>query len=226
MSNNKNNKKIQIAVDGPAGAGKSSVSREVAEILNIEYLDTGAMYRATAYFMLINNVDIKNEQALSDELANLKIDYTGGFLCLNGKEIADEIRSAEVTRMASDVSALPPVRAKLVALQRDIAKTGSIILDGRDIGTNVLPDAQLKIFLTATPEARATRRYEELREKGSVLSYEQILEEIKIRDEHDENRKLNPLRCADDAIVVDSSDMSKEEVIEFVVNKAKALMEN
>lgn len=226
MSNTYNGQQIQIAVDGPAGAGKSSVSKAVAKALDIEYLDTGAMYRAAAYFMIMNKVDIEDEAALCEALKTMQIDYNGGALCLQGKVLTDEIRSAEVTRMAAKVSALPPVRAKLVALQREIAETKSIILDGRDIGTNVLPDARLKIFLTATPEARANRRYAELLEKGSDLSYEQILEEIKKRDNQDEHRKINPLKRADDALLVDSSDMTKQEVIDFIVLKVKTLMES
>lgn len=224
MSNKDKFEQIQIAVDGPAGAGKSSVSKEVAQKLGIDYLDTGAMYRAAAYFMLANNVDVDDVDALAAALDNVQLDYNGGVLCLNGKELADEIRSAEVTKMATRISALPPVRAKLVAMQREIAKTKSIILDGRDIGTNVLKDANLKIFLTATPEARADRRYKEFIEVGNLVSYAELLDEIKKRDAQDENRQINPLRCADDAIRLDSSNMSKDEVVDFIVKKVEELV--
>ena len=222
MSNKDKFEQIQIAVDGPAGAGKSSVSKEVAQKLGIDYLDTGAMYRAAAYFMLANNVDVDDADVLAAALDNVQLDYTGGVLCLNGKELADEIRSAEVTKMATRISALPPVRAKLVAMQREIAKTKSIILDGRDIGTVVLPNADLKIYLSASSKVRAKRRYLELLEKGQTdLNINDIEDEIIKRDEADMNREISPLKQADDAYYLDSSDMTLEEVVSKILSMVK-----
>lgn len=214
---------IRIAIDGPAGAGKSTVAKLVADKLSVNYVDTGAMYRAVAYYMIINNVDADSESDVVEALERISVDYKDGSIFLNGEKLEGEIRQPEVTRMAARVSAILPVRERLVLMQKEIAAKSSVLMDGRDIGTNVIKDAEIKIFLTATAEERANRRYKELSEKGSRFKYEDILEEIKKRDEQDENRAINPLRCAPDAVRLDTSNMTKEEVIDHIVKLAEPL---
>lgn len=214
---------IRIAIDGPAGAGKSTVAKLVADKLSVNYVDTGAMYRAVAYYMIINNVDVDSESDVVEALERISVDYKDGSIFLNGEKLEGEIRQPEVTRMAARVSAILPVRERLVLMQKEIAAKSSVLMDGRDIGTNVIKDAEIKIFLTATAEERANRRYKELSEKGSRFKYEDILEEIKKRDEQDENRAINPLRCAPDAVRLDTSNMTKEEVIDHIVKLAEPL---
>lgn len=221
ISNCSEAKQIRIAIDGPAGAGKSSVAKEAAKRLGIDYLDTGAMYRAVAYFILKNDIDFNDERALLSALSGVEVDYKAGRTYLNNKDVEGEIRSSQVSKMAATVSALLPVREKLVTMQKQIASKRSILMDGRDIGTNVLKDAELKIFLTASAEERAKRRYNEMLSKGENADFDSIFEDIKKRDYSDENRKLNPLRKAEDAILLDTSEMNINEVIEFIVTVAK-----
>lgn len=212
------NKIVRIAIDGPSGAGKSTIARELATKLNIDYIDTGAMYRATGYKLLKEKTCLEDEESLRRTLDSTEIDFTEGHIILDG-EIADSlIRTPEMSKQASICSAIGPVREKLVELQRAMGKTKSVIMDGRDIGTNVFPDAEFKFYLVASPEVRADRRYRELIEKGQDVEYNQVLEDIKARDLSDMTRKLNPLRKAEDAIEVNSDDMSIEQVTEYMYN--------
>lgn len=216
-------KVINIAVDGPAGSGKSTVSRLVAEKLDILYLDTGAMYRAVALKCIEKKLDYSDKDAVAHAIENidLKIEYKDGrqLTLLDGRDVSAEIRTAQVSMLASYVSAYSCVRNKMVALQREIAESVSCILDGRDIGTNVLPDCEFKFYVTASPEVRARRRFEEDCAKGSLQTYEEILNQINERDYQDKNRAVAPLKCAKDAVVLDTSGLTVEQVVESVLNK-------
>lgn len=214
---------INIALDGPAGSGKSTVSKMVAERLGILYLDTGAMYRAIALKCVQNNADYCDKDAVKHILnkLDLSIDYKDGkqITLLDGVDVGDKIRTPQVSLLASYVSAYSFVRTKMVDLQRKIAAKFSCILDGRDIGTNVLPHCEFKFYLTASPEIRAKRRYEENVAKGGNQSYEDVLKDINERDFQDKNRAVAPLKQAADAILIDTSDMSIEQVTETILNK-------
>ena len=210
---------IRVAIDGPSGAGKSTIAKAVAKKMNIDYIDTGAMYRAVGLKVKNNGIDMNDEAAMAAMLADTDIDFVNGDIILDGVVVNKEIRANDMSMMASNVSALPAVRAKLVELQRKMGQTKSIIMDGRDIGTNVLTDAEVKIFMTASAEERADRRYKELIEKGQDVTYDQILEDIKQRDHNDSTRALNPLRKADDAIELDTTGMSIEEVTAYIMNE-------
>ena len=212
---------IRIAIDGPGGAGKSTIAKQVAKALDIDYIDTGAMYRAVGYKLIRDNVDMYDEDALLAMLEATDIDFSGGKTILDGEDISDRIRTQEISRKASECSALAPVRAKLVELQKKMGSTKSVIMDGRDIGTNVLKDAEYKFFLTASAEERAERRYKELAEKGEKISFDEVLRDIKQRDHNDMTRKLNPLRKAEDAVEVDTTGLSIEEVINKVVTQIR-----
>ena len=190
---------FRIAIDGPSGAGKSTIAKAVARRLGIDYIDTGAMYRAIGLKMLSQGLAMEDSQALLDMLAETEIDFAGGRVILDGQAVDSLIRTPEVSKAASDCSALAPVRSKLVELQRKMGKTKSVIMDGRDIGTNVLTDAEYKYFLTASPEERALRRYKEMQEKGQESDYDKVLAQIIERDHNDSTRALNPLRKAEDA---------------------------
>ncbi len=214
---------INIALDGPAGGGKSTVSKLVAETLGILCLDTGAMYRACALKCMYENADCGNEIAVKPliDKINIEVKYIDGSqrTFLDGKDVSEEIRKPQISMSASTVSSLDCVRKKMVDLQRKIAAETSCILDGRDIGTNVLPDAEFKFFLTADAEVRAQRRFKELTEKGHTVDFESLKTEIILRDEQDKMRKIAPLRQADDAVFIDSSAMNAEEVAAFIVRK-------
>lgn len=210
---------IRIAIDGPSGAGKSTIAKAVAKKMGIDYIDTGAMYRAVGLKVKSSGIDYKDEAAMDRMLADTDIDFVNGDIILDGKIVNKEIRANDMSMMASNVSALPAVRAKLVELQRKMGQTKSIIMDGRDIGTNVLTDAEYKIFMTASAEERADRRYKELIEKGQDVTYDQILEDIKQRDHNDMTRALNPLKKADDALELDTTGMNIEEVTDFILNE-------
>ena len=207
----------QIAIDGPSGAGKSTIAKALASILKIDYIDTGAMYRAIGYKIVREGVDMYDEAALEAMLKTTDVDLSEGKVLLDGEDVSGKIRTPEMSKMASDCSALGAVRVKLVELQRGMAKSKSVIMDGRDIGTNVLTDAKYKIYLTATVEERATRRYKELIEKGENVTFEDVLEDMKKRDHNDSTRALNPLRKADDAIEIDSTEMKFQEVVDKIL---------
>lgn len=216
-------KKLVIALDGPAGSGKSTTAKNLAKAYNILYLDTGAMYRACALECLNKGADFSDEKSIKPiiDAINLKIEYSDGrqITILDGKDVSEEIRRPEISQLASKVSAFGCIRRKMVEMQRRIAATMSCVMDGRDIGTNVLPNTEHKFYITASVEVRARRRYEEDRAKGYDVSYESIVEDIKERDKRDCEREIAPLRRAEDAVVVDTSDMSPEQVIEFIKSK-------
>ncbi len=220
-------KHIAVAVDGPAGAGKSSVSKTAAMDLGYTYIDTGAMYRCVALFAIENGIDIKTEhEKLIKAASSIKIsmEYADGAqkVSLNGRDVSERIRREDVSVGASDVAVIPEVREILVKMQRDMALDSNVIMDGRDICTHVLPNAQVKIFLTASPDERARRRYEELRSKGVECDFEEIKKDIIYRDENDSNRKASPLKKADDAFLLDTTGLSFDDV----VKKVKELINN
>lgn len=208
---------FNIAIDGPAGAGKSTIAKTLAKELGFVYVDTGAMYRAMAYYFLQQGIERDDEAGITAAVdgADVTIRYEDGAqqVLLNGENITGSLRTEQVGNMASATSIYPVVRTKLVALQQKLAKTTDVIMDGRDIGTCVLPDAQVKIYLTASVETRAARRYKELIEKGESADLEKIAADIEERDYRDMHREMSPLRQADDAILVDSSEMSIDEVV-------------
>lgn len=205
-----------VAIDGPAGAGKSTIAKMVAKSKGYVYVDTGAMYRALALYILESGIDPsdKEKTALACQNADVSIKYEGGTqqVYLNSENVTTRIRTEAVGNMASISSALPQVRDKLLMLQRQLALKEDVVMDGRDIGTKVLPHADVKIYLTATVETRAKRRYDELKEKGLKPDYEEIAQDIRQRDERDMKRETAPLKKADDAILLDSSDMTRDEV--------------
>ena len=207
-----------IAIDGPAGAGKSTIAKAIAEDIGFIYVDTGAMYRAIALYFLRKGIDGHNIHV------TLEYDEEGKQqVILNGENVTGFIRKEEVGKMASVTSAVPEVRAALLDLQRNMAKTSDILMDGRDIGTNVLPDASLKIYLTASADVRAKRRYDELQEKGTECDIAQIKSDIMARDKQDMEREIAPLCKAEDAILVDSSDMSIPQVIDTIISEFKKI---
>jgi len=211
----------RIAIDGPGGAGKSTVAKLVARELDIDYVDTGAMYRAVAYKALQKHIPPGDETALADMLADTDIDFSDGNIMLDGNVVDREIRTPEVSSAASDWSAYRAVREKLVALQRNMGERKSIVMDGRDIGTNVLKDAEHKFFLTASAEERARRRYKELRDKGQEVKYEDVLKDIEERDRNDTTRKLNPLKKALDAVEIDTTGMTIEAVVKKILEEIR-----
>ena len=212
-------KKIRVAIDGPSGAGKSTIAKAVARELGIDYIDTGAMYRAVGYKTIRCGVDPDDAQAIKEMLDHTEIDFSGGNIILDGVIINDKIRTPEISKRASECSALADVREKLVQLQRQMGQAKSVIMDGRDIGSNVLKDAEYKFFLTASAEERARRRFEELKEKGQPVEYGQLLSDIRQRDHKDMTRELNPLCKAEDALEVDSTEMGIEEVTQFILKE-------
>ena len=213
---------FNIAIDGPAGAGKSTIARAAARNLGFLDVDTGAMYRAIALYLLRNQANINDEEVMDKMLdqITIRIVYSKGEqqILLNNENVTGFLRDEKVGNMASVSSANPKVRAKLLQLQRDIAKENDVIMDGRDIGTFVLPNADVKIYLTATVEERAKRRYMELNEKGQDADLEKIKEDIRTRDYQDMNRTAAPLKQAEDAVLIDSSSMTIQEVLECIVD--------
>lgn len=211
----------KIAIDGPAGAGKSTIAKLVANKKGFIYVDTGAMYRGLAVHFLDRGIvpDDRERIVRACEDADVTIRYENGVqqVYLNGKNITSRLRTEEAGNMASVSSAMPEVRAKLLELQRSLAEDQNVIMDGRDIGTCVLPDADLKVFLTASVDTRARRRYEELKEKGTVCRLEEIAADIEARDLRDTTRETAPLKQAEDAVLIDSSNMSIEEVVDAIV---------
>ena len=208
---------FQIAIDGPSGAGKSTIAKRVAAELAIDYIDTGAMYRAVGLKMLRLGIPMEENETLFEMLANTDVDFSEGRVYLDGEDVSDLIRTQEVSKAASDCSAFATVRRKLVELQQAMGKRKSVIMDGRDIGTVVLRDAEYKFYLTATAEERAMRRFKELQAKGSTDTYEKVLEDVNKRDYNDMHRDVDPLRQAEDAVLIDSTNMSIEEVVDFVI---------
>jgi len=213
-----------IAIDGPAGAGKSTIAKKVAKKLEYIYVDTGAMYRAIAYFLLTNNIDIEDDAQLENACKSIKIEIRyendAQQVYLNDENVTSYLRTEETGNMASKSSAKAPVRAALLDLQRDMAIEYNVVMDGRDIGTNVLPNAEAKIYLTASSKERANRRYKELIEKGENADLDQIEADIIERDNRDMNRAIAPLKQADDAVYIDSSDMSIDEVVNAILDVA------
>lgn len=201
-----------IAIDGPSGSGKSTISKLVAQKLNIEYIDTGAMYRACTYYFLKNNMDFDVRN-----LIDVDINFKDNKILLNGINVEKYIRTEEVSKNVSEVSADKKIREKLVNIQREISKGKSVILDGRDIATVVFPNADYKIFLNATPECRAKRRYEQIREKENI-SFDEVLNQIILRDYKDSTRKQSPLKKAEGALEIDTTDMTIEEVVDKIIS--------
>ncbi len=216
---------IRIAIDGPGGAGKSSLAKAVAARLGIIYVDTGALYRTIGLYMKKNGVDPKDAPAVISRLDALKLElsFTDGrqVILLDGEDVGENIRTPEISMAASAVSAIPEVRTFLLDTQRDMAKKNSVIMDGRDIGTVILPDAEVKIFLTASPEARAKRRYEELLAKGQDVNYEDVYAEMAERDKNDSTRAAAPCVPAEDAVILDNSELTAEGTVEAVLKIVK-----
>ena len=210
-----------IAIDGPAGAGKSTIAKTIAKKLEFIYVDTGAMYRAMALYFIRHEIDPKNEEAINKACPDIhvSINYEDGVqqVLLNGENVNGLIRTEEVGNMASKTSAYKTVRATLLDLQRDLAKTANILMDGRDIGTNVLPHADVKVYLTASVECRAMRRFKELEGKGEACDFGKIKQDIQERDERDMTREIAPLKQADDAVLIDSSEMGIEDVVKAII---------
>lgn len=215
---------INVAIDGPAGAGKSTVAKGAAKELNYIYVDTGALYRTIALNAIRLGI-IDNEKSIVDSLGSLRVELKYIDSCqaviLNGEDVSDFIRTPEISMGASKVSAIPEVRAFLLETQREIARNNNVIMDGRDIATVVLPDAQVKIFLFASPECRAKRRYDELIEKGENVNYEDVLQDVNQRDYQDSHREIAPLKPSEKSIMLDTSDLKLKESIEAVVKTIK-----
>lgn len=213
---------FNVAIDGPAGAGKSSIAKAVAKRLGYIYVDTGALYRAIGYAAVQSNTDIFDNTALENLLNSIKIELefknNTQLVILNGEDVSRVIRTPRVSMAASDISKIPAVRAYLLDLQRSMAKTNNVIMDGRDIGTVVLPNAQVKIFLTASPEIRAERRYKEFVEKGENVKYEDVLNDVIKRDYQDTHRDIAPLKPADDSVYIDTSDLSFDESVKKIID--------
>ena len=210
-----------IAMDGPAGAGKSTIARRVAKELSFIYVDTGAMYRAMALYLLRREVNKDDTEQIGNicQDAEISIEYQNGeqIVLLNDENVNSYLRTEEVGNMASVSSAVPRVREKLLSLQRKLARDMSVVMDGRDIGTTILPDADVKIYLTASSLTRAKRRYLELQEKGTVCNLDEIQKDIEERDQRDMNREISPLRQAEDAVLVDSSDLTIQQVVDRIL---------
>jgi len=210
-------KHLILAIDGPAGAGKSTISKLVADKLNIEYIDTGAMFRAIAYKLINENVSLEDKDKIKDILKNTEVDFQDGKIYLDKIDISKDIRSSDISLAASNIAKNTDVRDKLLDLQRKIASKKSLVMDGRDIGTVVLPDAKYKFFLTASVEVRALRRFKELNQNSNI-SIEEVTEDIIKRDYNDMNREIAPLKQADDSILIDSSNLSIDETVDKIVS--------
>lgn len=220
---------INIAIDGPSGAGKSTMAKRLAQELGFLYVDTGAMYRTIALYCARRGVDPRDAAAVEAELEGISLDMAYGAdggqrMLLNGEDVSGLIRTPEISMYTSAISAIPAVRAFLLETQRSLGRTKSILMDGRDIGTVVLPDAQIKLFLTAAPEARAKRRFLELREKGEDVTYESVLADVLQRDENDRSRPIAPLRQAEDAVLVDTTECDLEESYQLLLRTIRERM--
>ncbi len=217
---------IAVALDGPAGAGKSTIAKRVSKELDYIYVDTGALYRTIGLAASRENVEPVASVEVDELLAKISVDLTFNengeqIVLLNGEDVSGLIRTPDASMMASKISAVPSVRTYLLDLQRNMAKTHNVIMDGRDIGTVVLPNAQVKIFLTASPEARATRRYKELCEKGMDVKYEDILADVNTRDYNDSHRETAPLKPADGCVIVDTTELDFEQSVEKIISVIK-----
>ncbi|MCD8191178.1 MAG: (d)CMP kinase [Clostridiales bacterium] len=222
-------KPISVAIDGPSGAGKSTLARKVAAELGFLYVDTGAIYRTVALYCYRMGIDRSDGEAIAARLPEIRPELFYGedglqHMLLNGEDVTEEIRQPELSLYTSAVSAIPAVRAFLLDLQRDLARKHSVVMDGRDIGTVVLPQAEVKLFLTATPEARAERRWKELQAKGSAVTYEEVLADVILRDENDKNRPIAPLRQAEDAALVDTTNYNLDESLQLLLNAIRERM--
>ena len=219
---------INVAIDGPAGAGKSTIARAAAKELGFIYVDTGALYRAVGVYCLRKGITTTDADGVGSVLGEIKVElkFIDGVqhVYLNGDDVSTEIRLPEASMAASNVSAIPSVRAFLFDLQRDIASKNNCIMDGRDIGTVVLPNAKVKIFLTADPEERAMRRFKELEEKGSKVTYQEVLDDLKVRDYNDSHREIAPLKPAEDSVIVNTTGYTLEESINKIIDTIKEKM--
>ena len=215
-------KGFAVAIDGPVGVGKSTVARQVAEALNMTYIDTGAMYRAVALYNTKKAVDLHNQAAVTNSLASININLSGKNVFLNGENITQEIRTQAISEGASIVASYAPVREKLVAEQKKMAETGEVVMDGRDIGSQVLPWAQVKIYLDATVEERAARRAKDLKKKGQPVDINQLRQEVITRDKRDKTREHSPLIQTPDAIYIDTSNMTQNEVANCIATHINA----
>ena len=207
-----------VAIDGPAGSGKGTVTKLIANRLDLQYIDTGAMYRCVALKMLEEKVNLEDEEKIKNILDSIEIDLDGSKVLLNNRDVTKRIRSIEVSNFASPVSAISCIRTKMVDLQRNLANGKNVIMEGRDIGTVVFPNANVKIYLDASPEERARRRVEQNEKNGIESNYEQILNDIIERDTRDMSRENSPLKKADDAILIDTTKLTIEEVIEKIIS--------
>ncbi len=220
---------INIAIDGPSGAGKSTISKLAAERFGYVYVDTGALYRAVGLYAVRCGIDPQNAEQSEAILKDMSIEmmYVKGHqrVYLNGEDVTDDLRTPQISKAASDISAYPAVRRFLLDTQRKLAAENNVIMDGRDIGTTILPDAQIKIFLTASAEDRARRRYDELIAKGEDVTYEGVLADLKQRDYNDSHRAASPLKAADDAILIDTTGNTLEKSVEIIVNTIKSRIE-
>lgn len=220
------NSSFIIAIDGFSSCGKSTLAKTLAKQLGFTFIDTGAMYRAVTLYLIENEVDFQDANALKQALENIDIEIKKqgeeNHFFLNGKDVSEAIREMYVSEKVSEVSALPEVRETLVRQQQKMGAEGKVVMDGRDIGTVVFPDAHLKIFMTASPEVRAQRRYEELREKGEEVTLEEVRQNLNHRDQIDTTRAVSPLRQAEDAVLLDNSHLNREEQLEFVLGLVEA----
>ena len=222
---------IIVAIDGYSANGKSTTAKKVAKALSYIYVDSGAMYRAVTLYLLENSIDPNDNTAVIESLKNIEIDFQvdeNGIsqTLLNGDNVEKEIRTMRISNSVSQVSAIPEVRAEVVAMQREMGKQRGIVMDGRDIGSVVFPDAELKIFMTAQPEVRAQRRLLELQAKGVETSLDDVMKNLAQRDKMDTTRDVSPLRQVDDAVVLDNSNLTFDEQVEFIVSKARKLIDH